>query len=159
MPAIFLARVAGDSHQVFTPRQGQYLAFIHACTLMNLRPPAQADIQRFFRVTPPSVHQMPLTLEREGLISRRPGMPRSIAVLVDRTDMPALEPGQVQPVKITVPRYWSGYNGNIPWRSPGFPPSAVARTSPSANRSRIRAPGFTTAARVIGAPFGSVTSA
>jgi len=98
-------RVAGDSHSVFTSRQGQYLAFIHACTLVNGRPPAQAEIQRFFRVTPPSVHQMLLTLEREGLISRLPGVPRSIAVLVDRADLPALQPGYVQPVKITVRRY------------------------------------------------------
>jgi hypothetical protein len=28
-------RVAGDSHPIFTPRQGQYLAFIHAYTLVN----------------------------------------------------------------------------------------------------------------------------
>ena len=96
---------ASDSLPVFTPRQGQYLAFIHAYTLLNGRPPAQADMQRFFQVTPPSVHQMLLTLERDGLISRRPGAPRSIAVLVDRSQLPALEPGYGQPVKITVTRY------------------------------------------------------
>jgi DNA-binding MarR family transcriptional regulator len=98
-------RAAGDSHPDFTPRQGQYLAFIHAYTLVNGRPPAEADMQRFFRVTPPSVHQMVLTLEQLGLISRRPGVARSIAVLVDRSDLPALEPGYVQPVIITVQRY------------------------------------------------------
>ena len=98
-------RANGDSLPVFTARQGQYLAFIHAYTLVNGRPPAQADIQRFFLVTPPSVHQMLLTLERSGLISRRPGVPRSIAVLVDRSDLPALEPGYGQPVIITVTRY------------------------------------------------------
>jgi DNA-binding MarR family transcriptional regulator len=98
-------RAAGDSHPNFSPRQGQYLAFIHAYTLVNGRPPAQADIQRFFQVTPPSVHQMLLTLERAGLISRRPGVPRSIAVLVDRYTLPALEPGYGQTVKITVQRY------------------------------------------------------
>jgi Mn-dependent DtxR family transcriptional regulator len=65
-------RVASDSLPVFTPRQDQYLAFIHACTMVNGRPPAQADIQRFFQITPPSVHRMLLTLERGGLISRRP---------------------------------------------------------------------------------------
>ena len=92
-------------HPIFTPRQGQYLAFIHAYTLVNGRPPAQADIQRFFRLTPPSVHQMLLTLERSGLISRRAGVPRSIAVLVDRSVLPPLEPGHSQPVKFTVTRY------------------------------------------------------
>ena len=98
-------RAAGDSHPKFTPRQGQYLAFIHVYTLVNERPPAQADIQRFFRLTPPSVYQMLLMLERDGLISRRPGVPRSLVVLVDRALLPALEPPRDQPVKITVQRY------------------------------------------------------
>jgi DNA-binding MarR family transcriptional regulator len=98
-------RAAGDSHPIFTPRQGQYLAFIHAYTMVNSRPPAQADIQRFFQVTPPSVHQMLLTLEHGGLISRRPGVPRSIAVLLDRSALPDLEPGYGQPVKTTAQRY------------------------------------------------------
>ena len=65
----------------FTPKQGQYLAFIDAYTLLNRRPPAQADIQSFFRVTPPTVYQMLLTLEKAGLISRKPGVARSITVL------------------------------------------------------------------------------
>jgi DNA-binding MarR family transcriptional regulator len=98
-------RAASDSRQVFTPRQGQYLAFIHAYTLVNGRPPAEADMQRFFRVTPPSVHQMVVTLEQAGLISRQPGIARSIAVLVDRCDLPELTPGHLQPVKITVQKY------------------------------------------------------
>ncbi|HTV30600.1 MAG TPA: helix-turn-helix domain-containing protein [Xanthobacteraceae bacterium] len=98
-------RTTGDSHPEFTPRQGQYLAFIHAYTLVNERPPALADIQRFFRLTPPSVYQMLLTLERQGLISRRPGVPRSITVLVDRARLPALEPARDQPVITTVQRY------------------------------------------------------
>jgi DNA-binding MarR family transcriptional regulator len=56
----------------FTQKQGQYLAFIHAYTLVLGRPPAEADLRRHFRVTPPSVHQMLITLEREGLIRRQP---------------------------------------------------------------------------------------
>ena len=98
-------RATGDSHPKFTPRQGQYLAFIHAYTLVNERPPAQADIQRFFRLTPPSVYQMLVTLEREALISRRPGVARSIVVLVDRALLPALQPARAQQVKISVQRY------------------------------------------------------
>ena len=35
-------------------------------------PPSEADLQRHFGVTPPSVHQMVLTLERAGLIRRQP---------------------------------------------------------------------------------------
>ena len=100
-----MTRVASESLPVFTPRLGHYPAFLHACTLVNGRPPVHADSQRFFRVTPPSVHQTLPTRERGGLISRRPGAPRRIAVLVDRSDLPALEPGYAQPVKITVTRY------------------------------------------------------
>ena len=42
----------------YTPRQGQYLAFIHLYTKLNGRPPAEADIQHYFRVSPPAVHDM-----------------------------------------------------------------------------------------------------
>ena len=74
----------------FTERQGQYLAFIHAYTKVNGRPPAQADMQRFFAVTAPTVHQMVLSLERRGLLRRTPGHPRSLEVLVAPDDLPIL---------------------------------------------------------------------
>jgi DNA-binding MarR family transcriptional regulator len=96
---------AVDSRPGFTPKQGQYLAFIHAYTLVNGRPPAEADLMRFFRVTPPTVHQMVLGLERAGLISRRPGVPRSIVVMLERSALPELNPRDAQPVKTTVTRY------------------------------------------------------
>jgi hypothetical protein len=89
----------------FTTKQGQYLAFIHAYTLVLGRPPAEADMQRFFRVSPPAVHQMILSLEKAGLIARQPGVPRTIAVLVDRMALPELAASENQPVKTTVPRY------------------------------------------------------
>jgi len=81
-----------DARPKFTARQGQYLAFIHAYTLVNGLPPAEADIQRFFRVSAPSVHQMIVTLTEAGLIARQPGASRSIQVLVDRRDLPELLP-------------------------------------------------------------------
>jgi len=89
----------------FTPKQGQYLAFIHAYTHLLGRPPAEADLQRHFRVTPPSVHQMVLTLERAGLIQRRPGVARSIKVLVDPEALPPLRPAPEQLVKSSVQSY------------------------------------------------------
>lgn len=46
----------------FTAKQGQYLAFIWAYTQINGRAPAEADFQRYFKVTVPSVHQMLKTL-------------------------------------------------------------------------------------------------
>jgi DNA-binding MarR family transcriptional regulator len=54
------------------------------------RPPAEADMQRFFAVTPPTVHQMVLTLERAGLIRRTPGAARSIKLLVLPESLPVL---------------------------------------------------------------------
>ncbi len=74
----------------YTKLQGQYLAFIAAYTKVNGRPPAEADMQRYFRVTPPSVHNMIVTLEKRGLIARTPGLARSIAVLVESDQLPAL---------------------------------------------------------------------
>jgi len=78
------------SAKSFTPKQGQYLAFIHVYTRLHRRPPAEADMQQYFRVTPPSVHQMVLTLERAGLIKRQPRVARSIEMLVDPEHLPDL---------------------------------------------------------------------
>ena len=78
------------SAKPFTPKQGQYLAFIHLYTRLHRRPPAETDMQQYFRVSPPSVHQMVLTLERAGLITRQPRTPRSIEVLVDSKLLPEL---------------------------------------------------------------------
>jgi DNA-binding MarR family transcriptional regulator len=75
----------------FTKRQGQYLAFIVAYTKLNRRAPAEADLQRYFGVTPPSVHNMIVSLERRGLIRRTPGQARSIEVLVALGEVPPLE--------------------------------------------------------------------
>jgi DNA-binding MarR family transcriptional regulator len=97
-------QMSGGPKPGFTPTQGQYLAFIDAYTRVNLRPPAEADIQRRFGVTPPALHQMILTLERVGLIRRQHGAPRSIEVLVPPEHLPVLEmPGQQ--VKTSMPRY------------------------------------------------------
>jgi DNA-binding MarR family transcriptional regulator len=93
-----------NNRLVFTPRQGQYLAFIHAYTLVLGRPPAEADFQRFFRVTPPTVHQMILSLEKAGLIARQKNVPRSISLKINEDLLPRLEPVPSQPVKSSVTR-------------------------------------------------------
>jgi DNA-binding MarR family transcriptional regulator len=85
----------------FTDLQGQYLAFIHAYTLVIGAPPAEADMQRFFGVTPPSVHNMVKTLERLGLITRTPRQARSIAIALPEDELPRLR----QPIKTTVAGY------------------------------------------------------
>lgn len=74
----------------FTELQGQYLAFIYAYSKIHRRPPAEADMQRFFEVTPPSVHRMVKELESKGLIRRTPRAARSIELLVAPDDIPVL---------------------------------------------------------------------
>ena len=76
--------------KLYTDKQGQYLAFIYYYTKMNRRAPAEADMERYFGVTPPSVHQMVLTLEANGLIERIPGVGRSIRLLIPREQLPDL---------------------------------------------------------------------
>ena len=78
------------SAKTFTPKQGQHLAFIHLYTRLHRRPPAETDMQEYFGVSPPSVHQLVLSLERAGLIKRLPRTPRTIEVLVDPKDLPEL---------------------------------------------------------------------
>ena len=77
-----------------TERQGQFLAYIHHYSVLHGCAPAEADMQRFFQVTPPSVHSTVLTLERRGFISRVPGQARSITLMVRPESLPALH--QVQ---------------------------------------------------------------
>jgi DNA-binding MarR family transcriptional regulator len=74
----------------FTATQGQYLAFLHAYTRINRRPPAERDFQEFFQVSAPSVHQMILSLERLGFIRRTPGAARSITLRLPPESLPIL---------------------------------------------------------------------
>lgn len=72
----------------FTPKQGQYLAFIHAYTEGFGFPPAESEIAEAMKVSPPSVNQMMKTLERKSLIRRRAGVARSIEILVSPSLIP-----------------------------------------------------------------------
>jgi LexA DNA binding domain-containing protein len=75
----------------FTAKQGQYLAFIYNYTKIHGQAPAELDLERYFRVSPPSIHEMIKTLERNGLIERTPGKARSIRLLVQPEHLPRLE--------------------------------------------------------------------
>jgi DNA-binding MarR family transcriptional regulator len=86
----------------FTEKQGQYLAFIHTYVLLNGRPPAEADMESYFGVTPPSVHRMVVELERRGLIRRLPRQARSIALCVAADELPPLQP---RPIRTSVAGY------------------------------------------------------
>ena len=74
----------------FTDKEGQYLAFIYNYSKIAGRPPAEADLQRFFQVTPPTVHQMIIRLDKKRLISRITGQARSIQILILPEELPIL---------------------------------------------------------------------
>jgi Mn-dependent DtxR family transcriptional regulator len=74
----------------YTEKQGQYLAFIYYYGKIHGYPPSEAEMQQYFRVSPPSVHQMIMTLENHGLIERTPGQARSIRLLIPREELPDL---------------------------------------------------------------------
>jgi repressor LexA len=75
----------------YTYKQGQYLAFIYYYTKLHGCAPAERDMQQYFKTTPPTVHQMVITLEKRELITREPGKPRSIRLLVPHDQLPDLE--------------------------------------------------------------------
>jgi DNA-binding MarR family transcriptional regulator len=77
--------------KIYTEKQGQYLAFIHYYGKIHGCAPSEAEMQQHFRVSPPSVHQMILTLEARGLIERTPGQARSIHLLISHEELPDLE--------------------------------------------------------------------
>jgi hypothetical protein len=75
----------------FTAKQGQYLAFIYNYARIHREAPAESDLERYFQVSPPAIHDMIKTLERNGLIERTPGRARSIRLLVQPENLPRLE--------------------------------------------------------------------
>ncbi len=86
-----IRRVPLFSLPKYTPKQGQYLAFIYYYTKVHGQAPSEADLQRYFKVSPPAVHRMVVALDERGFIERFPGEPRSIRLLVARPELPDLE--------------------------------------------------------------------
>jgi LexA DNA binding domain len=84
-------RIPDTMKKPYSHKQGQYLAFIYSYIKVHQRAPAELDIQEYFRVSPPSVHDMILRLEEHGLIRRVPGQARSIQLVIPPEELPALE--------------------------------------------------------------------
>jgi repressor LexA len=76
--------------KAYTAKQGQYLAFIYYYARIHGRSPPEDEMQQYFQVSPPSVHQMALTLAARGLIERTVGQARSIRLLIPREELPDL---------------------------------------------------------------------
>ena len=64
-----------------TAKQGQYLAFIHAYQKVHRRAPPESDLQQYFQVSLPSVHDMILRLKRTRIDSES-AEARSIRILL-----------------------------------------------------------------------------
>ena len=88
---LVVPRADSGGKPAFTRRQGQFLAFIHYDSKIHRRAPAETDLQEYFRVSAPSVHEILKTLQRNGLIERTPGQARSTRLLVRPEDLPELE--------------------------------------------------------------------
>lgn len=76
--------------QKYTEKQGQYLAFIYYYMKINGQSPAEIDMQRYFNVSPPSVHRMVMELEKKKLIERVKGKARSLKIKLDVAQLPQL---------------------------------------------------------------------
>lgn len=76
--------------KIYTEKQGQYLAFIYYYTKVNGQPPAEKDMERYFKVSPPSVHRMIVELEKKKLIEREEKKSRSLKVRLTIEQLPQL---------------------------------------------------------------------
>jgi DNA-binding MarR family transcriptional regulator len=74
----------------YTEKQGQYLAFIYYYIKINGQSPAETDIQRYFNVSPPSVHRMIVELEKKNFIERERGKSRSLKIKLPKAQLPQL---------------------------------------------------------------------
>jgi hypothetical protein len=88
---------SGKPKVQFTHRQGQFLAFIHLYRKLHRQGPAETNMVHYFRITPPSVHGMVVKLEQLGLVTRVPGVLRSVRVAIPESEIPELEDVQGSP--------------------------------------------------------------
>ena len=71
--------------------QGQLVAYVYWYTKVHQVPPSENEIAEFLGVRGPSAHSMILRLNSRGILSRQPGQPRTIRVLLSREEIPELE--------------------------------------------------------------------
>jgi hypothetical protein len=90
-------RAAGTKKPQFTPRQGQFLAFIHLYRKLHRQGPDEQDMALYFGVKPASVRATMMKLKELGLVTEKPGVPRSLRVAVPKSKIPALEDAQGPP--------------------------------------------------------------
>ncbi len=80
-------RQVGDGRAIatalarLTSTQAACLGFITGYNRLFDRSPSEVEIQRHLRMNPATVHQTVLRLEQLGLITRTPGVARSLEVV------------------------------------------------------------------------------
>ncbi len=76
-----------DKEEILHREARPVSAFIFYYSKIHGRASAEAEMQQYFQVSPPAVHQMILTLEARGFIERTPGQARSIRRLIPREEL------------------------------------------------------------------------
>ena len=71
-----------------TSKQAKYLSYIHAYIEGFGQAPSMNEIAKALKVSSLSVNGMLKSLEKKGLIERKPGVARAIEVLVDPAQIP-----------------------------------------------------------------------
>ena len=91
----YLAATATAVHEHVTVRltknQGQLVAYVYWYTKVHRMPPSENEIAEFLGVRGPSAHTTIVRLGSKGVLSRRPGEPRPLRVLLPRDEIPDLE--------------------------------------------------------------------
>lgn len=80
-----------ETRRRLTRKQGQLVAYVYYYTKVHRIPPSENEIAAFLGVYGPSVHQMILRLAERGCLSRIPSQPRTIKILLPKTEVPELE--------------------------------------------------------------------
>lgn len=75
----------------FTPRQGQFLAFIHNYTKVSGQAPTDRDLERYFKISSSGVREMIERLEWGKFVACSDGKPRTLRVLIPAEQLPELE--------------------------------------------------------------------
>jgi hypothetical protein len=83
--------VTGKAAVRVTRAQGQLVAYVYWYTKVHRVPPAENEIADFLGIRGPSAHEMILRLESKAILSRRPGEPRTIKILLPREEIPDFE--------------------------------------------------------------------
>jgi len=111
----------------FTDKQGQYLAFIYAYNRIFRQPPAEADMQRHFQVSPPSVHQMVLKTPANSKSVTAPAMAQTLCASLPFPEQSQLGPqGQL------------GHPLRLPQSASVTPPRAMRALGPPCRRGSPR---------------------